>query len=64
MFNSIGKKFSTIIIFALISIVFIAFISLSFFGKINNIGKINKIAFQYEILTKNASIEFEKYLSD
>ncbi len=64
IFNSIGKKITTITILAVIIICCLIFMSLNFFSKINNIGKINKIAFQYELLTKNASIEFEKYLSD
>ncbi|MCF6249298.1 MAG: methyl-accepting chemotaxis protein [Desulfobacula sp.] len=60
-FDSIGKKFFIIILLSLIIISFLVFISLSFFGKIAQIGAIKQVAFQYEIGTKNISMEFDKY---
>ncbi len=61
LFNSIGKKISIIIVLSLFVIALMVFISLAFFGKIGKIGDITKQAYEYELLTKNASIEFDEF---
>lgn len=58
--NSIGRKIFLIILISLISIFILVFTTLKFFGKIGEIGNITKSAFQYELMTKDASIEFSK----
>jgi methyl-accepting chemotaxis protein len=58
--NSIGRKIFLIILISLISIFILVFTTLKFFGKIGEIGNITKAAFQYELMTKDASIEFSK----
>lgn len=59
--NSIGKKIFVIVFLAMIIVLFLIFVSLTFFGKIAETGGIKEAAFKYEVLTKNAAIEFEKF---
>jgi len=61
--NSIGRKIFLIILISLISIFILVFTTLKFFGKVGEIGNITKAAFQYEIMTKDASIEFSKLIA-
>ncbi len=61
-FNSIGKKISIIILMSLIVITLMVSISIVFFGRIGNISGITKQAYEYELLTKNASIGFDEFV--
>jgi methyl-accepting chemotaxis protein len=61
--NSIGRKIFLIILISLISIFILVFTTLKFFGKIGEIGNITNSAFQYELMTRDASIEFGKLIS-
>ena len=46
LLNSIGKKIILIILLSVISIFLLVFVSVTFFGKIREIGGISKSAFQ------------------
>nr|NJM03891.1 methyl-accepting chemotaxis protein [Desulfobacula sp.] len=61
--NSIGRKIFLIMLISLVSIFVLVFTTLKFFVKIGEIGNITKSAFQYELMTRDASIEFGKLIS-
>ena len=61
--NSIGRKISLMILISIMSILFLIFVTLNFFGKVSQLGSITKSAFQYEIKTKDVSIEFGKFVA-
>ena len=60
LLNSIGRKIFLIMVISLISIFVLVFTTLKFFGKIGEVGNITKSAFQYELMTKDASMAFDK----
>ncbi len=60
---SIGKKLFIIGFISVISILGLILISLFFFGKTGEIGKITETVLKYEIRAKNATIDFKKYIS-
>lgn len=59
--NSIGRKIFLIILFSLVTISMLVLISLNFFGKVGEIGAIKESAYQYEVMTHQAAIEFNEY---
>lgn len=62
LLNSIGKKIYLIVFVSLSAVVFLALISLNFFGKINETAEAKQEAFQYEIWTKDVILSFNDYV--
>jgi methyl-accepting chemotaxis protein len=60
--KSVGKKLSVLIGFALLGIVLIVLTSLSFFGKIAEIGDIAKAGYQYEVMFYQAQADMNHYV--
>lgn len=61
--NSIGRKIFVIILFSLITTSLMVVISLGFFGKIGEVGGIKEAAYTYEVMTNNAVIKFNEYIT-
>jgi methyl-accepting chemotaxis protein len=59
---SIGKKLFFSSFISIVSIILLILVSIFFFGKIKDIGKIKESALGYEIRVKTVSIEFSKYI--
>ncbi|MBU4131484.1 MAG: HAMP domain-containing protein [Proteobacteria bacterium] len=58
---SIGKKLFISSLISVVSIILLIFVSIFFFGKIKDIGKIEALALNHEIRIKTVSFEFSKY---
>lgn len=61
--DSVGKKISLIILLSIASTGFLILVSFTFFGKIGEIGNIEKSAYQYEVFVGTAKFDFEKFLA-